>query len=72
MTTAKPWLTLLLGAVMALPLAQFPTAALAAQADAEVEALQMPAWLTRGGKRIADVVRQVTRHRVAVGDCAVR
>jgi hypothetical protein len=42
--------TLLAGAALVLSAAP---PAVAATPDAEVEALQMPAWLTRGGKRVA-------------------
>src|SRR5689334_23302025 len=42
----------LVAALVALTVAYVPTVAYAAASDAEVQALQMPAWLTRGGKRV--------------------
>jgi hypothetical protein len=51
MNNAKLWLTLQLVAWLALPPACIG-GALAATVDGEVEALQMPAWLTRNGKRV--------------------
>src|SRR5690349_10434141 len=52
MKIATPTIALLLIVSGALSLAHVAGTAFAAGADAEVQALQMPAWLTRGGKRV--------------------
>lgn len=46
------YLWMMLTAALAFGIASLPVSAIAATPDAEVEALQMPAWLTRGGERV--------------------